>query len=245
MNRKQKKIFIIVFMVSLLLFSLLALNIVNRFRPTGIVGPDIYLEKAEENTNRNNKTTFNDDVIKLRDTYKDVKAWIKIPGTEIDYPVFQGKDNKEYINKDRDGHKYKWGEVFLDYRSDISNLKEKEARNTIIYGHNTTRDSYFTELLKYKKPSFFEKNKYIYVSTKDKNYKFQVVSAYETSVNFYYIDTKFDDKDDYAQFLYKIEDKSMHSSPINIIGDESLLTLSTCIDGKPERRFVVHAILVK
>ena len=67
MNRKQKKIFIIVFMVSLLLFSLLALNIVNRFRPTGIVGPDIYLEKKGENTNRNNKTTFNDDVIKLRE----------------------------------------------------------------------------------------------------------------------------------------------------------------------------------
>lgn len=245
MNRKQKKIFIVSFMVSILLVSLISLGIVSKTRSTGIIGPEIYMEKDVEENARKNKTTFNDDVIKLNDTYKDVKAWIKIPGTTIDYPVFQSKDNKRYIDRDRDGHKYKWGEVFLDYRSDISNLNLKEARNTIIYGHNTTRDSYFSELLKYKKADFFKNNKYIYISTKNKNYKFEVISAYETPINFYYIDTKFKDKNEYAQFLYKIEDKSINLPEINIVGDESLLTLSTCIEDKPESRFVVHAILIK
>lgn len=246
MNRKQKKTFIISFMISLLVVSIISLNIVSRTRSTGITGPDnIYMEKNEETSSRKDKITFNDDVIKLKDTYKDAKAWIRIPGTEIDYPVFQGKDNNEYLANDRDGHKYKWGEIFLDYRSDISDLEEKENRNTIIYGHNTTRDSYFSNLLKYKDKKFFNNNKYIYISTKDKNYKFQVVSAYETSINFYYIDTKFEDKNEYAQFLYKIEDKSVVPSEINLMGDESLLTLSTCIEGQPEKRFVVHAILIK
>ncbi len=224
---------------------LLTMYIVNKTRKTGIKSPDIYIENKVEDTSRKNKTSFKDDVVKMNSKYDEVKAWIRIPGTKIDYPVFQSTDNKKYIDADRDNNKYKWGEIFLDYRSDITNLQEKEIRNTIIYGHNTTRESYFTELLKYKDRSFFEKNNIIYVSTNDKDYKFKVISAYETDTKFYYIDTNFRDRNEYAQFLYKIETKSIHPSNVEIVGDEGILTLSTCIDGKENSRFVVHAVLTK
>lgn len=244
--KNSKKYFMITLIVILTvcLISLVTIYIVKKTRTTGIKSPDIYIEKTVEESNRKNKTSFKDDVVKISNKYPEAKAWIKIPGTKIDYPIFQTTDNEKYISLDRDGNKYKWGEIFLDYRSDITDLKSKEIKNSIIYGHNTTRDSYFTELTKYKDASFFEKNNIIYLSTKDKDYKLKIISAYETDTNFYYIDTNFKNSDEYAQFLYKIETKSINPSDISLIGDEGIVTLSTCIEGNENKRFAVHAIII-
>ena len=44
---------------------------------------------------------------------KDVAGWITIDDTHIDYPVVQGKDDMEYINKDVYGEFSLSGSIFL------------------------------------------------------------------------------------------------------------------------------------
>lgn len=43
---------------------------------------------------------------------KDVAGWITIDDTHIDYPVVQGKDDMEYINKDVYGEFSLSGSIF-------------------------------------------------------------------------------------------------------------------------------------
>ena len=62
----------------------------------------------------------------------DVVAWIQIPGTQINYPVVQGKDNDYYLHRDLNGQKSTAGTIFLDYadRADFSSL------HNVLYGHH-------------------------------------------------------------------------------------------------------------
>lgn len=41
-------------------------------------------------------------------------AWLTVNDTDIDYPVMQGKDNYEYLNKDPYGEFSLSGSIFLD-----------------------------------------------------------------------------------------------------------------------------------
>jgi sortase B len=44
----------------------------------------------------------------------DVCAWITVDGTNIDYPIVQGSDNFEYLEKDALGEFSASGSIFLD-----------------------------------------------------------------------------------------------------------------------------------
>lgn len=57
---------------------------------------------ADEELLKFRPTDDGEDNPTLKDLKKlnpDVKAWIQVPKTNIDYPVVQGQDDMEYINK--------------------------------------------------------------------------------------------------------------------------------------------------
>ena len=45
-------------------------------------------------------------------------AWLTLDDTGVDYPVMQGDDNTEYLNKDPYGDYSLAGSIFLDSRND-------------------------------------------------------------------------------------------------------------------------------
>ena len=47
----------------------------------------------------------------------DVKAWLELPGTVIQYPVAQGEDNSYYLKHLYDGTANKVGCLFIDYEN--------------------------------------------------------------------------------------------------------------------------------
>ena len=63
---------------------------------------------------------------------EDVIGWITVYGTPIDYPVVQGEDNWEYINKSAEGTYSLTGAIFADASCD----PDFRDFNTILYGHN-------------------------------------------------------------------------------------------------------------
>ncbi|MEG2348247.1 MAG: class B sortase [Clostridia bacterium] len=183
------------------------------------------------------------EISKLNFNYSDAKAWLKVPGTSIDFPIFQSTDNDRYLRQDRDNNKTKWGETFLDYRSNINNMNSMS--HFIIYGHNTEVDSHFTPLLNYKKKEFFNNHKIIEMSTLNGNYRWQIFSAYVTDVEFFYIDTNFADTNEYNEYLTTVKGMSMYNTNTQVLSTDTILTLSTCDYTRQNGRFVVQAKLIK
>lgn len=79
-------------------------------------------------------------------------AWLCVFDTDIDYPVMQGADNFEYLNKDPYGEFKLSGSIFLDYRSD-RNLTDAYS---VIYGHHMERGAMFGALDAFKERDYFD-----------------------------------------------------------------------------------------
>lgn len=180
---------------------------------------------------------------KLLDVNKDVAGWITIDGTQIDYPIVQAEDNVTYLDRNFYHEDSIAGSIFLDYRNDFDSFD----LNTIIYGHRMKDGSMFQHLMKYMDEDFFNKHRTVKLETLYKSYEAEIFSVYNTTTDFNYIQTDFSSKEDYANLLTEIKEKSFFDSNIEVDKDDEILTLSTC-DYKldPDKgRLVVHAKLVK
>ena len=84
----------------------------------------------------------------------DVCGWLTLDHTKIDYPVVQGTDNFEYLEKDVLGNPSVAGSIFLDAKSD----RNFHDFYTVIMGHHMQGRKMFGDIDLYTDASFFEKN---------------------------------------------------------------------------------------
>lgn len=249
MKKLNKKRIIIIISILVILISIIAglvIYFINKNNDgNNNIGVDYLIgdTDTEIKDSKEEGRNLQNEVKALNATYSDVIGWLKIPGTSIDTPIFKASDNEEYLKHDREKNNTKWGEEFLDYRVNINNMDNMS--HFIIYGHNTKTDDNFTPLLNYKNEQFLRDHNIIEFSTLNGNYKWEIFSTYVTDINFFYIDTNFADANEYTQFLYTIESKRMYNTGVEVIGNETILTLSTCDYSKKDGRFVVHAKLIK
>lgn len=185
-----------------------------------------------------------DELNEINKTYKDAVLWIKVPGTSIDTPVFKSNDNDRYLRNDRDNNTTRWGENFLDYTCDVNKIGDV-MQHYIVYGHNTEVDTRFTPLLNYKNQEFYNTHKEIEFANLRSKYKFEIFSVYQTTTDFYYIDTDFKDEEEFGKFVNSLKEKSDYDTGIEVSKDDTILTLSTCDYSISDGRYVVHAKLVK
>ncbi|MFQ8840004.1 MAG: class B sortase [Clostridium fessum] len=89
---------------------------------------------------------------------------IQIPGTQINYPVVQGKDNDYYLHRDLNGQKSTAGTIFLDYadRADFSSL------HNVLYGHHMKNGSMFKDISRYKDQGYFDQHSEIILYTPER-----------------------------------------------------------------------------
>ena len=78
-------------------------------------------------------------------------AWLTVEGTGIDFPVMQGKDNLEYLNKNPDGEYSMTGSIFLDAR----NSSDFSDPYSMIYGHHMDAGKLFGALDSFKEETFW------------------------------------------------------------------------------------------
>ena len=104
----------------------------------------------------------------------DVKAWLELPGTVIQYPVAQGEDNSYYLKHLYDGTANKVGCLFIDYE----NAEDFSDNNTIIYGHNMRDGSMFSTLVEYKAQAYYDEHPEMYLVTPEGGYVVEVFSAF-------------------------------------------------------------------
>jgi sortase B len=178
------------------------------------------------------------DLLKMN---KDITGWIKIEGTQIDYPVVQGEDNEFYLHHDVNKKKNVAGSIFMDYRNKVGGFN----RNMILYGHDMKNKTMFADLVAYESRWNFENKATIEFDTVYGNGKWVIFSAYTTDSSFDYIKTDFASDKEYQEFLDTVKGKSLHHSDVEVTAQDTILTLSTCSSAFDNARFVVHAKLLK
>ena len=85
----------------------------------------------------------------------DVGAWITIDDTHIDYPVVQGEDDNEYLNKSVLGEFSLAGSIFLC----STNKPDFSDPYSMVYGHHIEGGAMFTDVLEFRDASFFRTHK--------------------------------------------------------------------------------------
>lgn len=132
----KKAIRTILLIVCICVFCYSAYNLINIYLNYKKIDDD-YGELANTYTSvkdekKEEQNYLQIDWATLKERNNDVKAWIQIPDTNVNYPVLQGETNDTYIHSDIDHQKLSAGSIFVDCR----NEKPFEDFNTVIYGHN-------------------------------------------------------------------------------------------------------------
>lgn len=179
----------------------------------------------------------------LLEKNEDVVGWLSIEGTTIDYPVVQAEDNDYYLTRDMNKKENAAGSIFMDFRSNMESIHSNS--NIIVYGHRMKDGSMFGALKKYEYQSNFDNHRIIRFDTLYESYEWEIFSAYNSDTSFDYIQTEFDTKKDYVEFLQLLQEKSLHKSDITLTEDDIILTLSTCSYAFDDARLAVHARLIK
>lgn len=202
------------------------------------------MSEIKENVVINNEMDSNNeeykiDFAKLKQKNSDAIAWIKVNGTDIDFPVVKGTDNSYYLTHNFDKEKNKAGWIFADYR----NKFDGTDKNIIIYGHNMKNGSMFASLKDVIKEEWYnnENNKYIALITENENCKYQVFSVYQIETEEYYLQTNISN---FKEFVEEIKGRSKKDFNVDIKETDSILTLSTCADNT-KYRVVLHAVKIK
>ncbi len=173
----------------------------------------------------------------------DTVGFIKVEGTNINYPVVQTDNNNFYLNHAFDKTANKAGWIFADYRNDMVNF----GHNTIIYGHGRLNNTMFGSLKGILKNDWFNnKDNYIVkFSTPTENTLWQIFSLYSIKVESYYLTTDFATLDEYNLFLQTIKSRSQKDFKTSVNVNDKIITLSTCQDVAGTGRVVMHAKLIK
>lgn len=180
----------------------------------------------------------------------DTVGYLKIEGTEVDFPVVQTDNNEDYLKIAFDGTKNKAGTVFLDYRNTLT--QKSRSDNLVIYGHNQRDRTMFGSLKDYKNNlDHYKEHPTIVFSSNYESRVYKIFAYFVTEVEAsqtadgYVFDYQnyldLSDKDVYDSFIYNIQLRSQIITPVDVKQGDHFLTLSTCSNEFEPSRFVIFA----
>lgn len=173
----------------------------------------------------------------------DLVGWLKIPGTDIDYPVMQTPDDPEYyLYRNFDKKSNKAGCLFAHYEGDVF----APSDNITIYGHHMKDGSMFGKLNRYTKKTFREEHPYIYFDSLNALHTYEVMAVFLTTAvkgeGFAY--HRFVDAEDEAafdDFIATCKELSLYDTGVTATYGDKLICLSTCEYTQENGRLVVVA----
>ena len=175
----------------------------------------------------------------------DIIGWIKVDGTNIDYPVMQTQDSPEYyLYRGFDKKPANSGTPFMDAASDIF----IPTSNFMIYGHNMKNGTMFHELLKYKDRDFYNEHKTFNFDTiyKGGQGTYAVIAAgysqiypQDSTKLKYYRYAGMTSQSDFNEFVKGVKALSEYDTGVVAEYGDQLVTLSTCAYHTEDGRFFV------
>jgi len=200
--------------------------------PGGAGDPDLYAKRQAH----------------YRDLYEknhDFLAWLRVPDTDIDYPVMQTPNDRDYyLHRGFDKAYSASGTLFA---SDISDIN-RPSDVILLFGHMMKSGSMFGGLKKYTSKDYMEQHRIIFFDTLEEERVYQVFCVFTEAVNTgkasefkYYQTSDFASEEDYRAFIAQAESKALYASGETAAYGDELLALSTCEYTHADGRLVLLA----
>ena len=173
----------------------------------------------------------------------DFVAWLRIPGTNVDYPVVQTDDPDYYLNHTFSGKQSVVGTLFSLADADYA----APGRNIAIYGHHlrSSGEKMFTSLMRYKNPDFYEDNKTVMLDSLYRHREYTIFAVMNMKVGDWEPSrTTFSGDAAFMAFVNRAKSESLYDTGVEVGADDHILTLITCdrsYAGK-EGRLVILAV---
>lgn len=172
----------------------------------------------------------------LKKLNPDLKAWIQVPKTNIDYPVVQGQDDMEYINKNVYGEFELSGAIFLS----CLNKDDFSDPYNLVYGHNMKNGGMFADVADFTNKEYFEthqKGKLYLTDTTRKIRFFACMKVTAADAKIYHPDGY--RKENLKDLLDYIQANAVQYRDVNVADENSLIALSTCSEAETNGRVVL------
>ena len=173
----------------------------------------------------------------------DFIAWLRIPGTNVDYPVVQTDDPDYYLNHTFSGKSSVVRTLFSLADADYA----APGRNIAIYGHHlrSSGEKMFTSLMRYKNPDFYEDNQTIVLDSLYRHSEYTIFAVVNMkSGDWKPSRTMFSGDAAFMAFVNRAKLESLYDTGVEVGADDHILTLITCdrsYAGK-EGRLVILAV---
>ena len=181
---------------------------------------------------------------KLLEINPDTVGYIKIEGTQIDYPVVKGKDNDYYLTHDFYGEPSKSGSVMMDVNCKVT--ADGNSGNLVLYGHNMAVGTFFACLSEYWRTlydsydgasiQFYKDHPTITFNTlyEEAEWKIFAIGLYNVDERYGEVYSAYNNKHDFISrtdfnnFIIDIMDRSDIFTDVDLKYGDDILTLSTC-----------------
>lgn len=173
----------------------------------------------------------------------DFAAWLKIPQTEIDYPVMFTPDDPEYyLRRAFDKTNSQSGTPFIGVEASL------DSTCFIIYGHNMNNGTMFGTLDYYTDPEFWASQRTFTLDTVDEQREYEVFAAAKTKIlpadspEFQYYRYAGDlDEPRFEEFIEGLQAQALYDTGILPTYGDQVLILSTCSYHTQDGRFIIAA----
>lgn len=182
----------------------------------------------------------NVDFNRIQETNPDIYAWIHLEALKIDYPILQNVEDNYYLKRNLDGSSGLPGCIYTN----ACHAKNFSSWNTVIYGHNMKNGTMFGSL--YMLQDRFDEIEYITITTQSEELRYHIyaaVSFEDVYLPDAYDETKQEERQRFLEDIRAAADQNHIRTQMDVSSEDHLITLSTCIKGQSDKRYLVIAVL--
>ena len=171
---------------------------------------------------------------------EDVRGWVTIDDTHIDYPVVQGETNMEYINKDVYGEFALSGSIFLD----SANSPDFSDGYVLLYGHHMENGGMFGDIVEFVREDFFNAHTTGTLYAPGGTWNIELfacleVDAYDSMV----FNPTAQEEGNVESLLEYIRENAVCYREIGAEPQDQIIGLSTCAEAETNGRVVIYGRL--
>ena len=234
-SKKIKIINIVLLCISaILIISLIAILIIELKKTK----PFYKIENRQQQIQENKKDDNEDSI---------TKGWVRVQGTNIDYPLYSFNEEAEEIPVDKSllwdlNYDTEFHNVMYVYGHNIKNLGPNPRR------HDETFDR-LEELMSFVYYDFAKENKYFQITIDDKDYIYKIfaVNFMNPNILYGYTKTSFTKEPDKKIYIDELKEKSIYEYDVDVDVKDDIASVVTCsrFIYKKNYNFMVSGRLVR